>query len=129
VLDLWTTKVENGLQLLVDASTKKHTASSTVPPTEGLVAAVNLALIHALFSSSTNISPGVNKILSAGSASKIGVQELNPLSISSFKALTDAVVTTGVIGQPLPRTIALYTKLVAKKEEGSSVPLIATNQI
>jgi hypothetical protein len=41
------------------------------------------------------------------------------------KALMDAVVTNAVIGKPFPRTIALYTKLLAKKEEGSSsAPLI-----
>jgi hypothetical protein len=55
VLDLWTAKLEKGLQLLVDASTKKHSASSTVPPVEGLVA-VNLALIYAFASGSLNVT-------------------------------------------------------------------------
>jgi hypothetical protein len=118
VLDLWTAKVENGLQLLVDASTKKHSASSTVPPVEGLVA-VNLALIHAFASGSMTVSPGINKVLSAGSASD------SKTSFIYSKAMTDAVVTNSVVGQLLPRTIALYTKLLAKKEEGPSAPMIA----
>jgi HEAT repeat protein len=117
VLDLWTVKLEKGLQLLVDASTKKHTASSTVPPVEGLVA-VNLALLHAFASGSMNVTPGITKVLSAGSESD------SKTSFLYCKSMTDAVVTNSVVGQLLPRTIALYTKLLAKMEEGSPKPLI-----
>ena len=117
VLDLWTTKLEKGLQLLVDASTKKHSASSTVPPVEGLIA-VNLALIYAFASGSLDVTPGINKVLSAGLASD------SKTSFLYSNSMTDAVVTNAVVGQLLPRTIALYTKLLAKKEEALSAPYI-----
>ena len=118
VLDLWNAMVEKGLQSLVDASAKKFKASSVVPPVEGLVA-VNLAQIHAFASSSFDLSPCILKVLAAGSA---------PDAKTSFvysKSMADAVVTNSIVGQLLSRTIALYSKLLAKKEEISSALYIA----
>ena len=113
VLDLWNANVTDGLESLVDASTKKHNASSVVPPVEGLVA-VTMALIHAFASSSLELSPRIAKVLAAGS---------NDISKTSFvysKSMTDAVVSNAVVGPLLPRTIAMYTKYLAKKEDASS---------
>lgn len=112
VLDLWNAKVEKGLQLLVDASSKKHNASSVVPPVEGLIA-VYLALIHAFASSSLKVQPGIVKVLAAGSA---GAKKT---SFVYSKSMTDAVATNTLVGQLLPRTIAMYTKYLAKKEDAS----------
>ena len=120
VLDLWTDSksMEKGLQSVVDASTKKHAASSTVPPVEGLVA-VTLTLIHAFASGSLTVPPGMAKVLSAGSASS------SKTSFLFSRSMTDAVVRNPVVGQLLPRTIALYSKLLAKKEgESSTTPFV-----
>jgi hypothetical protein len=113
VLDLWNAKVNDGLESLVEASTKKHNASSAIPPVEGLVA-VNVALIHAFASSSMELSPRVAKALAAGSGS------ISKTSFVYSKSMTDAVVSNAIVGPLLPRTIAMYTKYLAKQEDAAS---------
>lgn len=118
VLDLCSdAKVTKGLEKIVDNATKKHNANSSVASLEGLIA-VHLAVVNAIGSGTNKMPASVSKILAAGSS----VQSKSSFLYAS--PLTEAVRSNTLVSQLLPRTIALYVKLAAKKDDEDASDLL-----
>jgi hypothetical protein len=102
ILDIFgqnSTKVEQGLQDLVDNAVKKRTAVASV---EGLVA-LHLVTVNATATQS-NLKPTFLKALSTNS------------SFLYNASTTDALETNPLVRQLLPRTIALFVKYNATQD-------------
>ena len=93
------TKVEQGLQDLIDNATKKRTSVASV---EGLVA-LHIVTVKAIATQS-KLKPPFLKALSTSS------------SFLYSTSITDALETNPLVRQLLPRTIALFLKYTAQQD-------------
>jgi hypothetical protein len=104
VLDLWKEpKFVKGLEAMIEQANKKHASSSSIAPVDGLLA-VYLNLVHSAVSSSSKLSPMMEKALTAGSLS------VGKTSFVYGKAATNAVSTNVIVGLILPQIISMFTK-------------------
>jgi len=104
VLDLWKEeKFVKGLEAMIEQANKKHASSSSIAPVDGLLA-VYLNLVHATVSSSSKLSPLMEKALLAGSLTDVKT------SFVYGKSVTNAVSTNAIVGLVLPQIISMFTK-------------------
>eukprot|EP00535_Pseudo-nitzschia_heimii_P006924 CAMPEP_0197189268 /NCGR_PEP_ID=MMETSP1423-20130617/19466_1 /TAXON_ID=476441 /ORGANISM="Pseudo-nitzschia heimii, Strain UNC1101" /LENGTH=2796 /DNA_ID=CAMNT_0042641327 /DNA_START=47 /DNA_END=8437 /DNA_ORIENTATION=- len=107
VLDLWKEpKFVKGLDAMIEQANKKHASSSSVAPVDGLLA-VYLNLVHTAVSSSSKLSPILEKALTAGSMS------VGKTSFIYGKAATNAVSSNAIVGLVLPQIISMFTKIAS----------------
>ena len=98
-------KFEKGLETIIEVSMKKFQTSGTVPQIDGLLA-VYLLLLQCSLKSSMSMSPSLVKILSGDSKN----------SFIYGASMLDCTSKDPIVGKLLPRSIALFCKLVSKDE-------------
>mmetsp|Transcript_4350 Transcript_4350/g.10408 ORF Transcript_4350/g.10408 Transcript_4350/m.10408 type:complete len:2789 (+) Transcript_4350:111-8477(+) len=107
VLDLWKEpKFVKGLESMIEQANKKHASSSNVAPVDGLLA-VYLNLVYTGVSSSSKLSPLLEKALSVGSMG------MGKTSFVYGKAVANAVSKDAIIGLIVPQIISMFTKIAS----------------